>query len=73
MSRSLIDLLQDPRIFARLTVTAAAASARALADGQRIAIEQDGALYWQYPDGRRAPVLPDNPPNGITTSEDWHG
>lgn len=73
MDRSLIDLLQEPRIFARLTVTAAASAARALADGQRIPIELDGSLYWQTPDGHRVPVIPIRPIVATADPEGSHG
>lgn len=55
--RSAIDMLNDPRVIARLSIATNAATAQALADGQRIVSKTDsGKLVWLYPDGASYPI-----------------
>lgn len=53
MTASVIDLLARPRVFARVTASAAAASARALADGNAVGLWHSVVLLRQRPDGSR--------------------
>lgn len=51
-----MDLLTDPRFFARLTVTTTALTTRALANGNRIVVRVNQQLCWLHPDGRCTPI-----------------
>ena len=53
MTTSVIDMLARPLIFARITASASAAAARALADGRPVGLWQSGVLFRQHPDGSR--------------------
>lgn len=48
---SVIDLLERPKVFARVATATVAAAARALADGGPYALWDDGVLVLLYPDG----------------------
>lgn len=48
---SVIDLLERPKVFARVATATVAAAARALAAGGPYALWEDGVLVLLYPDG----------------------
>lgn len=48
---SVIDLLERPKVFARVATATVAAAARALAEGGPYALWEDGMLVLLYPDG----------------------
>lgn len=48
---SVIDLLERPKLFARVATATVAAAARALADGGPYALWDDGILVLLYPAG----------------------
>jgi len=48
---SVIDLLERPKVFARVATATVAAAARAMAAGGPYALWEDGVLVLLYPDG----------------------
>jgi len=48
---SVIDLLERPKVFARVATATVAAAARALAEGGPYALWEDGVLVLLYRDG----------------------
>jgi hypothetical protein len=59
MTVSVVDLVTKRRVFARFVASASASAAKAVADGQPVAIWNSGRLHRQYLDGRHERIEPE--------------